>query len=84
MDTEQKQEITDFKEVFGSVQGKRVLERLIKLSNYRYVRIDQPIDPYRLAYDEGQRSVLCYVINKVEFKLEDIEDKPEETEQFKE
>jgi hypothetical protein len=82
MEAETRQEIVDFKETFGSVQGKRVLERLVKLSNYKYVRIDQPIDPYRLAYDEGQRSVVCYIVNKVESKLE--ETKPEETETFKE
>jgi hypothetical protein len=79
METEVKQEIIDFKEVFGSVQGKRVFERLRKLSNYDYTRVGQIIDPCRLAYDEGQRSVICYIINKVESKLEDIEDKPEET-----
>ena len=74
MDSEARQNTVDFKQLFGSEQGKRVQAKLISLSNYKYVRVGDSIDSHRLAFDEGQRSVVCYIINKVESKL----DEPEE------
>lgn len=76
MDKE-RQLIKDFKETFGTPHGQRVLAKLRTLSTYDYSRmpIDRNIDPYRVVADEAQRSVVCYIINKVEADL----DKEEET-----
>ena len=59
----------DIKQIFSTEQGLRVLRHLQGLSNHSWPRLDNPIDPYRLAYDEGQRSVICYIIKMVESKL---------------
>ena len=61
----------DIKQIFSTEQGLRVLRHLQGLSNHSWPRLDNPIDPYRLAYDEGQRSVICYIIKMVESKLEE-------------
>jgi len=63
--------IADFKNTFGTQEGKRVLNKLISLSNYKHSKMtDYPIDPYRVVADEAQRSVICYILKMVESKFD--------------
>ena len=59
------QKIADAKNTFGTESGERVLNDLIALSTYNRSAVPPvhgaPIDPYRIAYCEGQRSVILYI-----------------------
>lgn len=69
-DQEAKQLILDYKFVFSSEEGKRVLADLKKLAklNLSIVPHDQQgrIDPMAVMRNEGQRSVLVHIYRMLE------------------
>lgn len=69
-DQEAKQLIIDYKFVFGSDEGKRVLKDIEQLAqfNYSIIPLDQQgrIDPMAVMRREGQRSVLVHIYRKLE------------------
>jgi len=78
------QEIKDFKETFESPEGKRVVERLKRLSNYDYVLVpvdnNGRIDVNQVMFNEGQRSVMVHILRKLKTDL----GKPKQTEAVRE
>ena len=66
----EKQKRQNFKEVFGSEQGKDVLA-LLANSHFVY-RTTHSNDPYTSAWQEGQRTVVMEIINLVGADLETI------------
>ncbi len=66
----EKQKRQNFKEVFGSQQGKDVLA-LLANSHFVY-RTTHSNDPYTSAWQEGQRTVVMEIINLVGADLETI------------
>ena len=71
MDAEVRQNIIDFKQTFATNEGQRVLKRLEAL--FAKCQVPAVIDPYNLALDLGQRSVVEYIKTKIESKLDDEE-----------
>mgnify|MGYP000202675884 CR=1 FL=1 len=59
-----------FKEVFGTEEGKNVLALLAK-SHFVY-RTSHSDDPYKSAWQEGQRTVVMEIINLVGADIEAI------------
>jgi len=66
----EKQKRSNFKEVFGTEQGKDVLA-LLANSHFVY-RTTHSNDPYTSAWQEGQRTVVMEIINLVGADLESI------------
>ena len=66
----EKRKREDFKEVFGTEQGKNVLA-LLANSHFVY-RTTHSNDPYTSAWQEGQRTVVMEIINLVGADLETI------------
>ena len=66
----EKQKRQNFKEVFGTEQGKEVLA-LLANSHFVY-RTTHSNDPYTSAWQEGQRTVVMEIINLVGADLEAI------------
>tara|TARA_B100001250_G_C19757458_1_gene770819 strand:+ start:174 stop:443 length:270 start_codon:yes stop_codon:yes gene_type:complete len=66
----EKQKRQNFKEVFGTEQGKEVLA-LLANSHFVY-RTTHSNDPYTSAWQEGQRTVVMEIINLVGADLETI------------
>jgi len=60
----------DYQGTFGTVEGKRVLEDLVRRSGIRRGAVSadktQPIDPYRVVYEEGRRAVVLHIQLMVE------------------
>lgn len=73
MDKEYKKLVDDYHEIFGTSEGKRILADLRKKSTYDRSSVSgdkrETIDPYRLAYDEGQRAMIIYIIRKINEQL---------------
>lgn len=65
MKKDQKQRIMDFKGVFGSEAGERVLEHLISQTTTRIssIKPDVVIDVNRLLVEEGKRKVILYILD---------------------
>lgn len=63
-DRDEKQKIIDY-QLFGTEAGKRVLDDLKKKSKVLLATVpmgnDGRLDPYMLAYQHGQRSVLVHI-----------------------
>ena len=72
MTEEQRQLSMDFKDTFGSPFGERVLKKLDSLStiNRPSVMADKVIDPNRVIYDEGQRSMLLFIHAQIDKDVE--------------
>lgn len=54
----------DFATVFGSVQGKRVMAHLERMCFYR--RTTSSESPYVSAHNEGMRSAILYIKDKID------------------
>lgn len=65
-----------YKKVFSSIEGKLVLEDLGNRFNPQVPAVfeDAIIDPYRLAMNEGKRSVIFHIKARME---EDVEARPD-------
>ncbi len=65
----------DYQGTFGTAEGKRVLDDLIKRSTIKVSSISPdkktPIDTNRLVYDEGQRALILYIQWMLEEKTHD-------------
>ncbi len=61
----------DVKETFGTEHGKRVLAKMETLSTFHKssVKVDGKIDPNRIIYDEGARSVLLWIHRQLKIDL---------------
>jgi len=69
--------MSDFKTVFGTETGKRVLKHLIQecgLLSSTLTGVDggRSIDPYEVLHREGRRDVGLYILQVVEYPLEDF------------
>ncbi|RLE44514.1 hypothetical protein DRJ16_02135 [Candidatus Woesearchaeota archaeon] len=62
--------VRDYKTVFGSEAGKRVLEDLKRICNVLFTSFRS--DPYETAFCEGQRSVFLHIQTMVERDMEEI------------
>jgi len=69
------QKIIDYKQSFTSDGGMRVLKDLISKTSYGKssvcpleVRAPETIDPTRVVYEDGQRSVIAYIVKMCQFK----------------
>jgi hypothetical protein len=64
---QKKQLIVDYKQTFLTPQGQRVLEDLERKTTLHRssVKPGQPIDTNRLIYDEAQRSMILYILQKM-------------------
>lgn len=54
----------DFAVVFGSMQGKRVIAHLERMFFYR--RTTSSENPYITAHNEGMRSAILYIKDKID------------------
>lgn len=70
--TDEAQKIISYKHAFAGEHGERVLADLRRLSTYDRSAVSAidnknpiPIDPLRLAFQEGQRSVIVYILRKL-------------------
>jgi len=61
----------DFRELFLSEKGKRVLEHLKKVCGYDGDLFAN--DPYRMAWNLGVRSVYLHIKTMIEMDFEEIE-----------
>lgn len=59
--------LMDYKEVFGTEAGKRVLHDIERLTTFGRSSVSpgKPIDVNKLIYDEGQRSMFLYIVKKI-------------------
>ena len=71
--TKDEQTVRDFRETFESPAGKRVLENLNKYSGA--LTVTPPTDALKMAYKEGQRSVIIHIYSKLNRKINE----PKET-----
>jgi len=58
------QNVSDYKAVFETANGKRVLWDLMKASGYTQTNFDE--NPYKSAHNEGARSMVVRIINLLE------------------
>lgn len=65
-----RQRIIDYKKTFESEHGKEVLRDLI---NQFHIFNPMPTDMTKLAYMEGQRSVVLSIIHKTKINLDDFD-----------
>ena len=56
--------LSDYKKVFGTVQGKRVLWDLMKL--HGMLQSSKPDNPNQMMFNEGGRNVIIGILQKVE------------------
>lgn len=61
--------------VFGAANGKLVLEDLQKAHFINGPMTSHPIDPYALAYNEGQRNVVLRIMSILESKEQDYDNR---------
>lgn len=61
-----------YKQIFLSPEGKEVLKDLAMHCNYDNTSFNK--DPYRMAFEEGRRSVVLDILNRLAYTLEDILD----------
>jgi len=64
--------VADYKRVFETAAGRRVLRRMMKESGMKepsYVRGD----PHGTSFNEGRRSVVIDILNKLKMDLESLE-----------
>ena len=64
--------IRDYKTVFNSVEGKRVLWDLMKIAGMTQTNFVQG-DPYGTAYNEGIRQCVLSILNKLKLDTEKLE-----------
>ncbi len=65
--------VTIYRSVFGTVKGKEILHDLIeKCGLYKTSYV--PRDAQGTAFNEGMRSMIMYVIAKLELKPDDVRD----------
>ena len=68
-DRDEKQLIIDYLQTFEPEAGQRVLDNLKKLSKVLLSTVpmgnDGKLDPYMMAYQNGQRSVLVHIYAKL-------------------
>lgn len=61
----EKQKIIDYQQIFDTEAGKRVLNDIKRLSKVLFAIVpmgnDGKLDPYMMAYQNGQRSVLVHI-----------------------
>ena len=65
----------NYKKVFESDTGKQVLEELKKIFFFNMTTLQQGAmgtDPYKTAFNEGQRSVVVQIINTMNIDIEKI------------
>ena len=69
IDRDEKQTIIYYQQTFEPEAGKRVLDNLKKLSRVLLATVpmdnDGKLDPYMMAYQNGQRSVLVHIYAKL-------------------
>lgn len=60
----------DFKQVFGSEQGQRVLLEILSWGHVTRLPLPMagPIDPIRFAINEGQRRVVLRILHTMNFE----------------
>lgn len=65
--TDPEQLLIDYKEVFNTEVGKRVLHDLDRKTTFSRPSITRTkaIDPYLVVYDEAQRSMFLYIIKQI-------------------
>lgn len=67
-DKDEKQEVIDFQQTFGSEAGKRVLTNLRSLSKidgYLNLTHNKDITAIQVAFAEGQRSFMMHIYSKI-------------------
>lgn len=69
----------DFRAAFGHISGQRVLQDLRQGFHYDDAMFELGIDSMTLAFREGQRSVVLWLLNTVEEALETLESVDQET-----
>lgn len=52
--------VIDYKEIFGSVAGKKVLYDMMKAGNMLQSSFDK--DPHEMAFNEGQRNMVLRIL----------------------
>lgn len=68
---ELKQLQQDYRHVFSSDEGKRVLEDL-KLRGFFYSSTFTPGDPHGTTWNEGQRAIVLTIISMIEQPFDEI------------
>lgn len=66
-----KQRIMDYRLVFKSEAGRRVLSDLVK--RHGVFKPATELDPYALAYHAGERDVVMDILGYMDMKPEDVE-----------
>lgn len=74
MTPEQEALVGAYKRCFTTDDGKVVLADLMKKSTFGKTNVtpSMGIDPNRLIWDEAQRSIILYIVGKVEAKMEAV------------
>lgn len=79
MTDEERQLYIDFKELFGSDRGKRVLANLRKVFNFDVSVIPRDnigrTDIYEVLRNEGKRTVIIYILHKKNADLDEAKQK---------
>lgn len=71
-------QIIDYHRVFGTTEGKKVLFDLMKQHHILTAAASSPIDPYELAYREGERSVILRILTSLDMDPGKLREKIEE------
>lgn len=75
MTEEEIQLYVDYKELFGSERGKRVLENLTKVFNFGKSIVPRDnngrIDIFEVMRNEGKRAVIVHILHKVNAVFEE-------------
>lgn len=68
MNKDYKQRIMDFKIVFGSDEGKRVLKYLISQTTLSHSSVakGKAIDMNRVLYNEAQRAMILHIVKLID------------------
>jgi len=63
--------IQDYKRVFGSVSGKRVLKDLMQIHNFYSSSFSQDSDTLT-AFNEGKRDVILRILHHIKVDVDDL------------
>ena len=80
MESDLEKLIMDYKNVFGSDSGKRIVADLKKRFEKTGLPMDRrlPVDPYNVVANEAQRLVVKYIVDNIEKNLEELRQKESE------
>ena len=65
--------VQDYQKTFSTVHGKKVLQDLMMRSGMRSCNF-VPSDPYSTAFNEGNRQIVLYVLQKLNIDIKKLEE----------